>query len=223
MQNPRKTSTETKTKHRIRLAKAISWTLLGVGAAALVTSILYVSSMLAFVGLGLVFWGIILLYIQPEGYTKKVLLDATLSPSLTTLNQIVQELDYKGKAIYLPPKYLNDPEANKVYISKQKDEKLPTPELILKQESKLFIQNPQGILLTPPGAELTKLFEETLDTSFTKTDLQYLQQNMPKLFIEDLEIAEDLEIQIKHREVSTSVTDSVPFARAHKQNSTQST
>ena len=201
-------------KYKHKPSGKIGYALLLFGTIALISSILYSSSILAFIGMGLTFWGAILLYIQPEEYTKKVLLDATLLPSLAALDQIMQELDYKGKAIYLPPKYLNNPEANKVYISKQKDEKLPTPELILKQESKLFIQNPQGILLTPPGAELTKLFEETLDTSFTRTDLQYLQQNMPKLFIEDLEIAEDLEIQIKYGEVSTIATDPVSFGRA---------
>ena len=211
MQKPQKENkdkkAETRTKHKTRLAKATSWTLLGVGAAALITSIVYVSSILAFIGLGLVFWGAILLYIQPEEYTKKVLLDAAVLPSLSTLNQIMQELNYKGKAIYLPPKYLKDPEANKAYITKQKEGKLPKPELILKQESQLFLKKPQGILLTPPGAQLTKLFEKTLDISFTKADLQYVTQNMPKLFIEDLEIAEDLEIETRYGESATKTVE----------------
>jgi len=200
---------ETQAKHKLRLVKATSGTLLGVGAAALITSIFYVSSILAFIGLGLVFWGAILLYIQPEEYAKKVLLDAAVLPSLATLNQIMQELNYKGKAIYLPPKYLKDPEANKIYIPKQKHGKPPTPELILKQESQLFIKNPQGILLTPPGAQLTRLFEKTLGTSFTKVDPEYLQQNLPKVFIEDLEIAEDLEIETKSRKAAKKITGSV--------------
>jgi len=200
---------ETQAKHKLRLVKATSGTLLSVGAAALITSIVYVSSILAFIGLSLVFWGAILLYIQPEEYAKKVLLDAAVLPSLATLNQIMQELNYEGKAIYLPPKYLKDPEANKIYIPKQKNGKPPSPELILKDESRLFIKNSQGILLTPPGAQLTKLFEKTLGTSFTKVDLEYLQQNLPKLLIEDLEIAEDIEIETKNRKAAKEITDSV--------------
>jgi len=196
-------------KHKNRSAKVASWTLLGVGAAALITSIVYVSSILAFIGLSLVFWGAILLYIQPEEYTKKAILEAAVLPSLATLNQLMQELDYKGKAVYLPPKYFENPEANKIYIPKQKHGKPPTPELILKQESQLFIKNPQGILLTPPGAQLTKLFEKTLETSFTKVDLEYLQQNLPKLLIEDLEIAENLEIETKNRKAAKEITGSV--------------
>jgi len=213
MQTPQKGNkekkAETRTKHKIRLAEATSWTLLGVGSAALFTSIVYVSSILAFIGLGLVFWGALLLYIQPEEYTKKVLLDAAVLPPLATLNQIIHELDYKGKAIYLPPQYLKDPEANKLYIPKQKEGKLPTPEHILKHESQLFLKNPQAILLTPPGAQLTKLFEKTLDTNFTKTDLQYVTQNMPKLFIEDLEIAENLEIETRYDTIHVKITNSI--------------
>jgi hypothetical protein len=209
MQEPPKTMSKTKTKHRTASARAASWTLLAVGAATLITSIVYVSQILAFIGLSLVFWGALLLYIQPEEYTKKALLDATALTSLEALSQIMQELNYKGKAIYLPPKYLKDPEANKIYIPKQKDGKPPTPELILKHESQLFIKNPQGILLTPPGAEMTKLFEKTLGTSFTKVDLEYLQQNLPNLLIEDLEIAEDLEIETKKRKAAKEITDSV--------------
>ena len=148
----KKEKAEAKTEHEIRLAKASSWTLLCVGAAALITSIVYVSSLLAFIGLGLVFWGAILLYIQPEEYIKKVLLDATVLSSLATLNQVILELDYRGKATYLPPKYFEDPEANKLYISKREDSKLPSLEEILKQESQFFIRSPHGLLLTAPGA-----------------------------------------------------------------------
>jgi len=209
MQEPPKTSSKTKTNHGTRLARATSLTLLGVGTAALITSVIYVSQMLAFIGLSLVFFGALLLYIQPEEYTKKALLDATALTSLETLNQIMQELNYKGKAIYLPPKYFENPEASKVYVSKQEGAELPTPELILKHESQLFIKNPQGILLTPPGAEMTKLFEKTLGTSFTKVDIEYLQQNLPKLLIEALEIAEDLEIETKNRKVTREITDAV--------------
>jgi hypothetical protein len=213
MQTPQKENKEqkyeTKTKHKSSLTKAAIWAFLGLGSVALLTSIVYVSSILAFIGLGLMFWGALLLYIQSEEYTKKVLLDAAVLPPLATLNQIIHELDYKGKAIYLPPKYLKDPETNKLYIPKQKEGKLPTPEHILKQERQLFLKNPQGILLTPPGAQLTKLFEKILDTSFAKTDLQYITQNMPKLFIEDLEIAENLEIETRYDTIHIKITNAI--------------
>ena len=189
-------------------AKLTYSTLIATGALALAISIIYTSSILAFIGLGLVFWGIIFAYIRTEEYTKKILLDATASQQMATLNQIIQELEYKGNAIYLPPKYLKDPEANKAYISKQKETSLPAPEQIQKQETRFFIENPPGILLTPPGAGLARLFEKTFKTNFTKVDLQYLQRNMPKLFIEDLEIAQNFEMDTQNNKIRVKIENS---------------
>jgi len=194
MQNSQKSLAETHTKRRISLARAASWTLLALGAVALIVSIITVFSTLALIGLGLIFWGAILNFVQTEEYAKEILLPATVTSILTTLDQTLKELGYEGKAVYLPPKYLKDPEDNKAYIPKQDAASLPTPEQIQKQQTEPSNKNPEGILVTPPGAGLAKLFEKTLDTNFMKRDLQYLQQHMPKLFIEDLEIATNLEI-----------------------------
>lgn len=182
-------------KTRIKLPRVTGITILLLGLIAFTLAIVYSSSVPAFIGLGLTFWGIIILYIQNEAYTKDTILDATTTSLLTTLNQTLQELEYRGKAIYLPPKYLNNPEDAKAYIPKQKTGKLPTPEQTQSLETQPSSRNAQGMLITPPGAELTRLAEQTLGTLFTKTNLEYLQQNLPKLFIEDFEIATNLEIQ----------------------------
>jgi hypothetical protein len=179
----------------IGFAQALFIIMLTLGTIALVASTIFTSTILAFIGLGLAFWGAILLYIRPEKYTKKVLLEAALSPSPTTLNKMIQEFSYKGDVTYLPPKYFADPETTKIYISKHKDTSLPTPEQIQKYENQPVARTPQGMLLTPPGIQLSKLLEKSLGTSFIRTDLKNLQQNLPKLFIENLEIAENLEIQ----------------------------
>ncbi len=173
-------------------------TMLLLGTVSLAVSISYNSSILAFIGLGLVFWGAVLLYIKPEAYSKRTLLEAVSSPSLITLNQMIQELGYKGDATYLPPKYFTDPETTKIYIPKQKSEILPSPEQIQIYEKQPVARTTQGILLTPPGIQLSKLLEKSLGTTFIKTDLKSLQEKLPKLFIEDLEIAENLEIQAEN-------------------------
>jgi len=199
---------------RMGMRGATSGIMLLLGIVALLTSIVYTSSILAFIGLGLAFWGAILLYVEPEEHIKKVILDASILPPLTTLNQIIQELGYKGDVTYLPPRYFQNPENSKVYIPKQKDAYLPTPEQIQRCENQTFVKSPQGILLTPPGAELTRLFEKRLKTSFNKVDLNYLQQNLPRLFIEDLEIAENLEMEILPRQVLARTSDSSSLVQA---------
>ena len=204
--------------HKISPTRLVSWFLLALGLIALAFSIIYASSILAFIGLGLTFWGALTLYITTEEYVKQTLLDHTITPSLVALNQILTELKYQGKPIYLPPKYLKDFETTKIYIPKNKNTNLPTPEEIQQQENKTFLKNPEAALIIPPGLSLSKLFEKTLGTSFTKVDLEHLQQNLSKLFIEDLEIAENLEIQTKPSKAAKELTDSVSLI--HSKNDT---
>ena len=154
---------------RINPAKLTYSTLITTGAIALFTSIIYTSSILAFIGLGLLFWGIIFTYIRTEEYAKKILLDTTASSQQATLNHIIQELQYEGDAIYLPPKYFRNPETHKAYIPEQKNTQLPRPEQIQEHEQDFLIEKPPGVLFTPPGAELSKLFEKTLKTNFARS------------------------------------------------------
>ena len=208
---------EIRAKQRLSFAKAITWSMLATGLVALIASIIINSSILAFLGLGLTFWGAILLYVKSQEYTRKIFLDASVLPSLYTLNQLFEELDYKGTPIYLPPNYFKIPESTKIYIPKQKKAELPKPEDIQKYEEHLFVKNPQGILLIPPGIELTKLFEMNLKTSFIQIDLEYLYQNLPKLLIEDLEIAENIEIETKYNKIKIRITNSI-FKESHREN-----
>jgi hypothetical protein len=192
-------SSSRKPSDRIRISfsleRAGGIVLIVLGALSLASSIFYVSSIPALIGLGLIFWGIILTYIQTREYVKKTVLDATTASALATLNQILQELDYRGKAVYLPPKYVNDPESTKAYVPRLKIGKLLPPEQTQSLETQPFSRISRYMIITPPGAELTRLFEDTLQTSFTKADLGYLQEHLPKLLIEDLEIASYVEIQ----------------------------
>jgi len=200
-------------KTRLTFTKAAGLTLTLLGLTALTIAVIYSSSIPAFIGLGLTFWGIIITIIETKDYVKNTILDATTTSTLTLLNQTLQELDYKGKAIYLPPKYLNDPESLKVYIPKSKTGKLPTPEQTQELETRLSPRTAQGLLLTPPGADLTKLFEQTLSTDFARTNLDYIQQNLPKLLIEDLEIATEVETQIGQSETPARIEPDVKLVR----------
>jgi hypothetical protein len=169
-----------------------------LSAISLAASVRYGSSTLAFIGLGLVFWGAVLLYIRPEEYTKKVLLEAALSPLLTTVNQLIQELGYTGDATYLPPKFFTNPETTMICVSEYRHASLPTPEQVQLYEGQPIARTPQGLLLTPSGAQLSRLLEKSFGKSFLQTDLENLRRNLPRLFIEDLEIVQNLEIQAQN-------------------------
>lgn len=189
--------------------KLIPPILFSTGVLTLALSLNYSSSTLAFIGLGLVFWGAILYYISPQEYVQINLFGAATLSTLQNLDSILKEHNYKGKAVYLPPKYLKDFESSKVYLGIGNAASLPTPEQIQQKESEIPFSNPSGTLLIPPGAEIVTLFENTLGTSFTKVDLRFLENNLPKLFIEDLEIAENIEIEIEDKKVRVKIEGSV--------------
>jgi hypothetical protein len=192
----------------IDAAKLTSSILITTGAVAIFTSVIYSWPIIAFIGLGLLFWGITFTYVRTEEYARKILLDTTASSQQATLNQIIHELQHEGDVIYLPPKYFSDPETSKAYIPEQKNTPLPEPEQIQRQEKDFVIEKPPGVLFTPPGAELSKLFERTLETSFAKVDLRYLQRNLPKLFVEDLGIAQNLEMETEANKIRIQIENS---------------
>jgi len=192
---------------KINLTKLVCSALLSAGVIALAFSIDFTSLILAFIGLGLVFWGAILFYVRPEKYVKETVFVKTTLSSLVNLEQMLTELGYQGKGVYLPPKYLKGFESSKIYLSAQDSMKLPSLEQIRDQD-KAFLKN-SGVLITPPGMELSRLFEKTLGTSFMKVDLQYLEQNMPKLLIEDLEIAQKVEIKTENSRVHVRMENSI--------------
>jgi len=194
-------------KHKRGLPEKVAYTLLLTGTLALVVSILYSSSTLAFIGLGLTFWGALLLFVRPTKYVKASLVDSTAVSSLTSLNQIITELNFKGKAVYLPPKHLKETKGGTLFIPSKKELTIPPAEKAA--EEKVFLRNPKGIRLTPPGLGLANLYEKELRKNFTKVNLNYLQNNLPKLFIEDLEIAEDFEMNIEDNKIHVKITGSI--------------
>ena len=190
-------------------SKILSSVLLILGAVTLLISILYSSSILALIGLGLLFFGIIFTYFSSDEYVKKVLLDTAVSSQQAALDDVVQKLGCKGEIVYLPPKYLTNPELPEVFMSKRWGRRLPKFEQSRTGEQGFSGENLSGLRFTPPGAKLLKLFEKTLGTNFISVDLQYLQQNMPKLFIEELEIAQDFELKIEDDKIRAEIQDSV--------------
>ena len=178
------------------------------GVAILFLSINFNSSVLAFIGLGLVFWGAILLFIRSNRYVKEDLLLTATKSSLSTLRQFILELGYKGKGVYLPPKYLRDFESSKVFITKTSQFVLPLITQI-QDSNTLIVKDPEGILVTPPGYDLSLLFEKTLGINFIQKDLAFIKINLRRLIVEDLEIAQNIEMKISEELIEVTIEDSV--------------
>ena len=146
------------------------------GTVVLSASFIASSTILAFVGLGLTFWGGLFLFIRPVKFVRGIIMDSSLTGSYATIDRMLQDPDYKGKPIYIPP-YLEEASLPKnlrglkeitVFVPAEDIRAVPTIE---ERASKQFlVENPKGICITPPGYGLTALFEKEIKTEFTKID-----------------------------------------------------
>ena len=183
-----------------------------VGAAVLTSSMVFSSSVWAIVGLPLIFWGIILFFLKPTSLVKADLLDSASYSLLENVRRLVSEFDLKGKGVYLPPRYLKDLSGGLVFISAKDEVYVPTLDEVEEAEDRISLKNPNGVFLVPSGVALTNLYEKELGTSFAKVGLEYLIRNLPKVFVEALEIAEDFELRIEGDRVPVRL----PADRQHK-------
>jgi hypothetical protein len=185
------------------------------GIVSLVFSITAESQILAFIGLGLTFWGALFIIITPKRYVEGSLLEATAISSYLTIDRIIKDLKYKGKGYYTPP-YPKDvylPEHLKglkdmiVFVSAENEADIPSIQELA--ESKFLLQKPQGVLVTPPGLGLLTQIEKKVNVDFTKISLDELCEVMPRFILDDFSLAEEMEITLEENQVNLKLSDSI--------------
>ena len=107
----------------------------------------------------------------------------------------------------MPPKNLGNVDSSLVFIPKTPKTQLPTPEEI---NEKQLTNQKTGAFVTPPGSALSRLFEEELGFFILqKPTSNQIQKKLPKLLVEGLELAEEVEIQIQGNTVILEITGSI--------------
>ena len=180
--------------------------MLSLGIGIVIVSKLYNSSFLAIFGLAIIFWGAILLYLTPSKHVPLTLLNASTEAAVSNIERVITELSLDQKGIYLPPDNLRNIDFSLVFIPETSKSPLPSLE---ESDKKLLSKEKTGTFFTPPGSALANLFEKELGFSFTKTDLHQIQNLLPKLLVEDLELAREAEIQIQENTVILQVRKSI--------------
>jgi hypothetical protein len=194
---------ETVKAHRRSSSALIGYSLAGVGVLSLMTSVVFTSTVLAFIGLGLTFWGALLLFIRPRHYIRSDLMDSTALSSLKTIDRVITGLGYNEKGIYIP---VGNPEKTIVFVPSQPLKQIPKAAQV---ENQTFVKNPEGITLVPPGMALANLFEKELGVKFSEWSLEKMTERLPKLLIEDLEMVQDCTIKTEGDRVSFRFVESV--------------
>jgi hypothetical protein len=191
----------------------IGFALLIIGALTLTGSVINASTVLAFIGLGLTFWGALFLFARPIKFVKSTLLDFTAISTYTTIDRMIQHLNYKGRPIYIPPypkeaylpEYLKGLKEMIVFIPAENMVALPTIEEMAKKQ--FFLTNPKGICVAPPGYGLVDLFEKELRTTFTQINLEQLYSSLPTVIVNNLELAKELEINSENNLIHLKMID----------------
>jgi hypothetical protein len=181
----------------------IGYILLGLGLTALAVSIVFVSTILAFIGLGLVFWGVLIFFIQPNKYVRSDLLDATARSSLKTIDKMMVGMGYREKGVYLPAQ---GSDKAVVFIPSEPFSKIPQT-VSLGEDT--FLKDPAGLLVLPPGLALLSLIERKLGFDLKNCGVEALVRTLPKVLVEDLEIAREVDIDVKGETVNVKLYDSI--------------
>lgn len=143
----------------------------------------------------------------PSKHVALELLNATVTSALSNSERIIAASKANGRGFYLPPRYLKDLESSLVYISPNTEQTLPPTDEI--DEEELYQTKPKGICLRPPGLALSKLLENELGTSFTRTDLNIFQDKLPKLLVEDTEIADSVQVKTENGLIIVEISNHV--------------
>lgn len=161
--------------------RVVSLGMLLLGFISLLASALFDSYVTAFVGLGLAFWGALLLVLTPTKYVKLELLTAASSSQAANTEKMLNLAETNHKGVYLPPKLLQDYLSSLIFVPATDNEALPKREEIPEEKA---LGTPHGLFLAPPGLALSRLFEEKLGKPFTELNLNRLATELPSLLDE---------------------------------------
>ena len=200
--------------------------LLLLGALSLLWSIYLKTTVLAFIGLGLTFWGTLFLLLGTPREVETNLLYSAATSEYSSINRIVNDLNYTGEAIYMPPypKNIHVPDHQKnlkepiVFISQKKNTLNPssTKDNFLDLESidergsgKFLLKNGMGLFLVPPGLGILNDIEKRLKIDFTNMDTMQFCQIISQVLLEKLNLAKSIETKKEGNIVIMKIRNSI--------------
>lgn len=206
---------KSKRKGRVAVSSKISILFLISGILSLVFSVYSAAQMLALIGLGLTFWGVLFLLLNPLKLVEGSLLYNSTVSEYLTIDRIINDFDCKGKAHYIPsypkdvylPEYLKGLKASIVFISAKNGSEMPSIEEMAK--GKFTSKSQKGVLVAPPGLGILTQIEEKLDVDFTKISLNEFCEVLPTFILQDLNLAKEVELKLNGDKVHLKMFDSL--------------
>jgi hypothetical protein len=178
--------------------------LLAFGAISIAVSIDYSDEILALIGLTLVLWGTIIMNSSPEKYIHSKILTSSFEKINSLYGAIIRNRKLIGTPIYYSPDNLWGLSNVLIYIGK-KDE----TQLVEIAESDGFELSDEYAVLMPPGLALSDLIEEELNMNAASMKLENLKNNINKAVVDQLELAEEIDIQLNQEDFLITISKSL--------------
>jgi hypothetical protein len=175
---------------RLRLLACIA--LLSIGSISLILSYMYTSTILTFIGLGLMLWGVMTLNISRTRYVHEEAIHGISVSTIKSLDAILAALSNTGSLLFFHPRHLKGLKQGYIFLSYDGVLRIPREEDLEKE--KIFYDEPKGALLVAPNQGIVDILEKKLNVNFATVDLAYLQRSIPRVLVDDLRIVDDFSI-----------------------------
>ena len=167
------------------------------------------STVLALIGVGLTFSGIILIFVVPRQLVRgDVAILMTLSP-FRTLSLILEERNYRGRAIYMPPRSVSELALPRMFIPKDNINSIPN--LINRDDNSRIAHDPEGILLNPVGVDLAKVFESLLGNRLSDITLEHSRERLPDILTNKLQLFSSVAIVINGNQINVRMSGQTSY------------
>jgi hypothetical protein len=192
----------------------IATLLLGSGLILLATSIFLNSQIICFIALSLTFWGVLFILVTPQKLVEGTFLVTSTLPIYMTIDRMLRDLKSKNEAYNIPsyakdvplPEYIQGLKEMVTFIPAENTSGMASIEDIAK--GKFLLENPKGLLITPPGIALLNKIEQKRNTDLTKIPLSELDETLTTL-LNELHLTTEIKITIIENVVTLQITDSV--------------
>ena len=198
-----------RSRHLIRLG------LLFAGILSFASAVLVNSQILAFIGLGLTFWGALFFFVTPVRYIDGSLLGSSTISSYQTISRIIRDLRLISRGYHIPPfprnAYIPDhlKRLKELVVFVPEATNVERPSIEEMAEGNFLLKNPKGILIIPPGAGILSRMESEFGVDFDSMDFATLRELLPRFLLEKFGLAKDLELSINENLVDVIVDGSL--------------
>ncbi len=160
------------------------------------------SLLLGLIGLGFFFFASLSYLIAPKWFFRGEVLTSMVFSSLCLLKRLLGPSGFPGKGFYMLS------EDGGIYVFVSKEETLLQPPENAAIGKRLFLRNPEGIVLSPPGSELLRTIEDLSGASLDEAELHYALSILSEAFSE-LEISRGFDFIVEGDLITVRMEDVV--------------